>query len=532
MSGGFLFFVGLLLFIVMDSYAVIYEGISLFDLDKVALVSPDSLRSLYINEGYWMVKMNRVGDTVRVNEGELVCIEGVDVVGDSSYSLSLFDGMPASARILNDIPDYIVNYWANRGYPFAKARYDSGAVMDSSAQSLFARLYISLQRGDIVFISGVLLSDKLSLSNRALWCWMLFPDGDVLYSRMRVDGAIARVNRIGIVKIEGIPLIGRSEDGRWFLMLDGAKRETSTAQGILSGYQKDGSFKLGGSVNIAFVNPWRWGRSFAFGWERLTPEREKMMVAISDPSFIGSRYRLTGSFEYLSESEQYTTLKWDFSVDYPINYTATLTDGIGFTRTEPGSLGVRMGYPRESGISVSTGMELNSLNDVDEPTSGWYLSGDATGYRRSIEEIELPSETTAYEASAVIIGKKPISVGIFTLFMSAGFRGYLVSSRDTIPYPSLFRLGGLTTVRGYLQGQFSDRDIVYAQNELRLWLGEDLACYPFIDWGYSGSSGHILGYGVGVLTKTPIGMLSVSYGASLERGIWNGLVHFGVSSGF
>lgn len=181
----------------------------------------------------------------------------------------------------------------------------------------------------------------------------------------------------------------------------------------------------------------------------------------------------------------------------------------------------RIGSLRASGF-------LSRFDDRFDPREGWgtfheaqwaapWFGGDF-GFLR-------------YEGS--LRGLVPI-VGRFSLWMG-GRAGAIVGAadRDEVPRVKRFRLGGPSSVRGYLREAVSPwvplpngevlaiggRDFVSLQSELRIGLWQDFELAVFSDTahvrGWGGDAATASGWGGGLLYHTPAGPLRLDYGRKL-----------------
>jgi outer membrane protein insertion porin family len=91
----------------------------------------------------------------------------------------------------------------------------------------------------------------------------------------------------------------------------------------------------------------------------------------------------------------------------------------------------------------------------------------------------------------------------------------------TTEISDLFRIGGATTIRGYREGQFLASRMIWSNAEYRVILGTRAFAFLFTDAGYLHTPEIIsaglakaetvkVGYGVGLRTDTPLGIIGIS----------------------
>jgi translocation and assembly module TamA len=168
------------------------------------------------------------------------------------------------------------------------------------------------------------------------------------------------------------------------------------------------------------------------------------------------------------------------------------------------------------------------IREVDQllsPTRGWMVSGQAGG--------GIPGASTRGFGRAVgrFAAWYPIDAKN-QLYFRGDAGVVFASSRDGIPSPLLFRTGGDTTVRVYAfqslgvqEGNaiVGGRYYAVASAEATHWIGEAWGLAAFVDAGNAGDSlsglSPVLGYGVGVRVRTPLGpfRLDLAYGQEVHQ---------------
>ncbi|MFW5782284.1 MAG: BamA/TamA family outer membrane protein, partial [Candidatus Muiribacteriaceae bacterium] len=86
-----------------------------------------------------------------------------------------------------------------------------------------------------------------------------------------------------------------------------------------------------------------------------------------------------------------------------------------------------------------------------------------------------------------------------------------------------FHLGGGGTIRGYKNREYTGQEELLGNIEFRYEINDNMKVYAFMDKGNldfdsSNGSGEKTGYGLGLLFKTPMGMLRLDWGRPDEDG--------------
>ena len=121
----------------------------------------------------------------------------------------------------------------------------------------------------------------------------------------------------------------------------------------------------------------------------------------------------------------------------------------------------------------------------------------------------------------------------------------LNTDEKSIPISDQFRLGGINSVRGYREEEFSGTRIAWANLEYRFLLNRNSRIFLFTDFGYyersspagsAGQFGKISGekssYGFGLRIDSKAGLLGLDYGLGEGDSFSQGKIHFGITNRF
>lgn len=154
----------------------------------------------------------------------------------------------------------------------------------------------------------------------------------------------------------------------------------------------------------------------------------------------------------------------------------------------------------------------------------------------------------SYSSISADITGGPVLGGDFAFIKYKGeWRGYLrkstfwkypiiayrlrVKSGKNMPVYEKFHIGGMETLRGYKENEFTGEELILGNLELRLSLDKDFLASLFIDIGQirdEDSYVSKLGWGFGIRIKTIIGFIRLDYGIGEE----GGQLYFGMGEGF
>ncbi|MBC8175742.1 MAG: BamA/TamA family outer membrane protein [Candidatus Marinimicrobia bacterium] len=106
-----------------------------------------------------------------------------------------------------------------------------------------------------------------------------------------------------------------------------------------------------------------------------------------------------------------------------------------------------------------------------------------------------------------------------------GCMAYIYNDQN-LPESEKIRYGGAKTLRGYFEQQFLSDWVILSSLEVRYKLGQVNRFYTFIDLAFQDVITPLpLGYGVGLLQRTPLGVLQLDYALGRDDKLSNGKVH-------
>ncbi|MFQ6003658.1 MAG: BamA/TamA family outer membrane protein, partial [Candidatus Zixiibacteriota bacterium] len=121
----------------------------------------------------------------------------------------------------------------------------------------------------------------------------------------------------------------------------------------------------------------------------------------------------------------------------------------------------------------------------------------------------------------------------------------MTTDEEPVPFPEQFRLGGINSLRGYREEEFSGTQVAWANLEYRFLLGSGSRFFIFVDYGYffrkarlaeneilREISGKKLGYGFGIRIDSGAGLFGIDYGIGEKDRLSEGKIHFGIVNRF
>ena len=505
----------------------------------------------YARRGYWTAVIVATSDSARkirrldVDEGPPVTLTIARPPGVSGSGHQL--GGPA------DVPDWIegaLRREAHRGHPFASIEIASAM---EPARGEFA-LDVRLDRGPRVEIGGVLAlgntitrDDVIRRELRRGDTWT--------YDQRVVDRWVRSLRRTGYFEHVGEPGLSWSDStaGLADLVISVSEGRPSRFEGVV-GYQPasqagtagGGGGAFTGLVDLVLGNLWGSGRRIAARWERPVAETTTLDLAYCEPWVggvpIDAEARLA-----VEQRPGYAVEQMEMHVSGELWPGLIVGGSVGRDIARSDSIPL-LGGPRYRGYLLSGELDYDTRDHQLNPSAGLYyrLLWRASFRENQVNDDDFVDWSGAEgwprnERTSVVRVDLEHFVGIGERVVAAiGWHGAQVTSDgvdDALSDVDQLRMGGVGSVRGYQQDQFSGDLSAWGTHELRYRLGVESRAFAFIDAGAVRSrrrdplGGTVtttawpVGYGVGLRARTGAGVLGIDFGWGRRDSFGQGKVH-------
>ena len=446
-----------------------------------------------------------------------------------------------NAKKIDDTINKINDAVGNAGYAFI----DVNPRLNRDEKTRTIDLTYEVEEGPRVFVERVEVKGNVVTLDKVIRREILLAEGDA-FNTAKIRRSKERLENLGFfkedkVKVENIPSqvspdrtvitaeveeqsTGELQFGIGFSSASGALFDVGVSQRNLLGRGQDLRFNFSlaqqqTQIQISFTEPYFLGRRILAGGDLFAQEQDYQDQAGYTSKSVGGTARLGFNYnEYLVQRFSY-------------NLTWTKLTGISafsspYIREQEGSTVTSQ---------VSQSISLNRLNNVIEPSRGYYvsLSTDLAGLGGSEKYVRGGLSAGWYY--------QPFDGWVLGVL---GNSGYLVGIGDDIKVYQRYQLGG-TNLRGYNDFGVSPRDsstgdalggdwIATGTAELKIPLGlpKEIGITPklFTDWGAIGSPQDLIGRltaaelvniqrssqfrgsaGIGVQWESPVGPIQIDW---------------------
>jgi len=489
---------------------------------------------------------NEVFDFAKLRTGNVA----EEILSKVGYDARAFLDKPFSHQKTVKLLNSVLDYAENHGYPFASIRLDS---IKFSKNSISAQL--NYQSGPLIVFDSLLIDGYNKVKPKYLMTHLGIYPGEP-YEEKLIREISNKMKLLPFVALTETPITFIS-NGKCNIQLALAQKKVSKLDGVLGVLpnEKDGgSVLITGQLNLDLYNLFSSGKRLAIEWQNYNENSQLLDASYYHPNLFRTPVHIGGDFHLLKQDT--TFINRQFSLELSI--LSKGSSKVGFkTDFISSRLISTIGYDQISTLPENTDYNLNyyglnySLKRFDNlflPTSGWGF--DIIGSAGQKKIIENPAfNDDIYKGIDLesfqlrIAGSIDKYWGIYKnmLLRTRLTGGYLEG--DNLFQSDLFRIGGLQSLRGFVENQFFASSYGIANVEFRAMFSELTYFMLFYDQavlreGVSGESvvDYPFGTGAGFSFSTMAGIFNFVFAMgksnTQEFGFEFSKIHFGYISRF
>lgn len=533
------------------------------------LASVDSVVRQYSSDS------SQIDLTVFLTEHYFLTIDSLLFTGNRVFSadqlMNRMETLPGSffdpSRFKDDM-DNLLKMYENNGYPFA-GLYLRRITIGVQSPSPSMTMELAIEEGPCVSIHHIQFNGIKQTRPDVIYRTLRIPV-PTFYRHSEIENSLYRLRRLPFIESVAMPELVRNRDSLFGLLYTITEGPANIFDGI-AGYvpQSSGSNDRGyftGMLNLSFRNLFGTARRLDAFWQKKDRYSQEFALAYTEPWILNLPSEASISLRQLVQDTTYILREYAISFRLPLWIK---TDGLAAIRRkmiDPANPATSfiMNIPYASSWSFDFGFVWDSRdNPINTRSGSYYKATLQYTIQKNRFYTESPNGT-----DTLWIGEVPRTVtlslqnvypkkvgmdvewylpvtGRWVVF--SGLHGWLYqTSRPVIPASELFRLGGLKTVRGYFQDQFSGSRVVWNNLEARWLTTRDSRIFLFLDWAYYERNDYadaqktlirktrdfLTGYGFGLRFQTRIGLFGLDYGLGKNDNLNEGKIHFGLTSPF
>lgn len=477
------------------------------------------------------------------------------ILREVGFRERFYNGLTFRYGQVVSLEERLLNFAQERGYPFAVIGLDSVAIND---QAVMASL--NYQPGVRIVLDTLRIIGSARLRQRFLERWLRLQPG-MPYSQNRLDQADALLRQQPYLAVNQ-PYEVVFKNDRAYLTFYANAGKASEADGIIGfqpNEQEKGRLLLTGELNLKLRNLFNAGGNFAFNWQQIKRASPRLNISYAQPAFLGTPLEVNASFQLLREDSAtsvqngFLTLSQQANVFY--NLTGFSKIGVGIERRTSrladstlrlGSEGLPL-QANTNWLAYRIQYIYNHVDNFFYPRRGWWASATlAIGNKQIPDSESLSQPGVSIKSSSPQLAYQLTVRKYIPLRQRSAFFGQLTVAQifnDNLFQNDLFRLGGLTSLRGFNENFFFASAYGVATLEYRFFW--EPTSYLFAFYDHSLLQTRILnqvttdnpsGIGAGLSFSTKAGIFTIVYalGNSRDRSLGLGFskIHFGLVSRF
>ncbi|MFM7078828.1 MAG: BamA/TamA family outer membrane protein [Bacteroidota bacterium] len=447
----------------------------------------------------------------------------------------------------------ILEYFENNGYPFASVRY--GDVQFDGPR---VSATIIVDKGDLISIDSFTVVGDCKLSVRYLTNYLSLAAGDV-YDERLIRRIQDRINELPMVT-EVRPFAVAFSENKCRILLFLKDKKASQADGVIgvqppSANSGEGSkTRVTADLRIRLLSSFGRGELFDFNWKQPSPLTQDLKTRVAYPFLFDTPFGLDAGLAIYKKDTTYVDVDWDLGVQFLLEggdyfrafikdkrSSLVSTDKFANATTLPPFADIRK-------TLYGGSFKKNKLDYRLNPRKGYALEVSASAGNRTVDKNpKLPEALYDSLKLRTLQFTAEWNSGLFIpaasrLVFFLGIRSGLLGSTQLFEN-ELYRLGGISTIRGFDEESIKASTYVIGKFELRYLLDRNSNMYLFFDQAWyerKSESGFLkdtpFGFGAGISFDSKLGIFSINYALGSERGnpilFKSAKLHFGVVNYF
>jgi translocation and assembly module TamA len=480
-----------------------------------------------------------------------------EILEKSGYREQFYQNKTLKISSWQKLSNNILNYFENNGYPFSILKLDSIRQNENQISAS-----ISHQKGPLILFDTLIIRGEATIRKDFLTKYIGWETGKP-YSEQTARNAIKKLKSMTYLKsISEAKILFRQDKAFLSLELESAK--STQIDGILGVLLNENPITqerkpvITGRADIRLQNPFGRGKLIELQFQRIKIASQKFDIAYTHPNLLNTNLDVKVNLKYLKEDSLFINLNRILELTYRagksgnFSFLADVSDSrltTSFAKNAPSEL---QNYTASEFSAYGIGWEWENTDNFLLPKKGWKLN-----LRLKIGNKDLkPSLTTDEPNYEEIYGdvalKSTQFVSEFTLskFWQTGENTSLLTQlnsgkvfNENLFQNDLFRIGGLTSLRGFNENFFFVSAYSILTLEQRFFLSDESYFLLFYNQAYLesevenfGFTDFPLGFGTGFSFRTQAGIFTFVYslGKSENQPIDFRLskIHFGLKSLF
>lgn len=472
------------------------------DISLKNIQHPDSLTKKLNAQGYYYfttkIKKQDSLETYIIDLGKKTSIIGIQNIPKNIQQIfkSKKETLYLQPNELKNWTQKINNNFDRQGENFTEIAFTNQTQKNDT---LFCELEI--HRSNKRYIDKTIVKGYNRFSKRFLKYYIASKKP---FSKEFLNTTEKKINQLNFVKNKKKPAVLFTNDSTYlYLYIDKVKANKLDALLGFSNQAGQNKIKFNGYVDISLTNTLHKGETFAFKWNNTGEDQQEVDLFIDNPYIFSSPINVAYNLNIFRRDSTFVNTHHEFTLGYKPHYKHTINT---YYHTESSST---LNISSDNVVEYQKNMFgaqyiYNELNDFGlSKTKVKFDIGLGTKHT----DTESIKQQTFNSDVIYSIEINPIN----HLFLE-NRNAYLRSTNKNIN--ELYRTGGATTMRGFLEQSIVAHLYNYANFEYRYFTNTASYLYAFSDVGYFKNitqENNLLSFGLGYTLGIPSGLMKISY---------------------
>ena len=479
---------------------------------------------------------------------------GDNLLQQAGFKEKLYRNKPFLPAEWVKLQEAVLAQAENNGYPFAAVRLDSLQITGAQIAAT-----VLVEKGPLILFDSLQLTGTTKTTRRFLTRYLqIYPNQP--YDQQKVNHALRLLRQLPYLEITQPPrvLFGRERARLYLALHDKKANQLDGIVGFLPDpRRKNQKLLINGEVNLDLRNLAGSGKELGLHWRKIQRGAQLLDANYLHPHLLGSPLELAFTFNLYKQDSSFVTLKprLQFGFNLPQYGKIAFFGELHHSRLLLSPAGLR-----EQNDSVALAdftyaayglqYQRQRLDDFYFPRAGYQVNGQLAIGNKSIQR-NIGREAGYYDTlrlkttqiSLALHGEHYFKLARTSVLLTR-LRGEALINPQLF-YNDLFRLGGLTSLRGFTDYTFAASRYAVGTLEYRLFTGADSYVLLFYDQGYyyrnlpnDRAQEYPFGLGTGISFSTGGGIFQFIYAVGQSKalnqpiGLNYSRLHFGITNRF
>jgi outer membrane protein insertion porin family len=462
-----------------------------------------------------------------LSEGKPAVVRGIKFDGCNNLnttelyiSMQLHEGDLFIPSLLEQDIQSLLQRYERKGFLLAKIEVQNIAFIDSTNE-MSALIQLHVNEGKALHISEIHIEGNKTTKDYVIMREARVGEREIFSSDLpeHIKRRLDHLQLFSSVSLPELYLTDAEQAGLLVRVVEGNQNNFDGMLGYVPSTGTDGNGYITGLVNISLRNLFGTGRKLSIRWYQETKSSQETEFHYFEP-WIAS-YPVNAQLGFFQRKQDSTFVRMQYDILSELMITEEFSMGLSFlqnniypTERYDKSKAIAESRTASWGISV----RYDSRDNPTTPTDGILYSTEyQTGTKQTLSSDYFPDGSKSTTRRLVFD---------LSYYLSPFLRQVIATelhlrdfSSGNMDMSDLFRIGGATTLRGYLEGQFLGSRLLWTNLEYRFLVAPRSFFYAFLDFGYiapfdNDSGLRILeqnkfGYGIGVRMDSALGLIGV-----------------------